>query len=302
MQAYHIPALLNETIEALNINPDGIYVDATMGAAGHSSRILQELNKGRLIAFDQDPDAIKNVLQDERFTFIPANFRFISNYLNYLEIEKVDGILADLGVSFHQFDAPDRGFSYRFNTELDMRMNPENPKSAYSVLNTYDFRSLSDMFYRFGELRNANKIALRIEEARKEKPIKKVNELLEILEGFAPKHKSNQFLSRVFQAIRIEVNDELNALEEFLLQSVDVLSTNGRLVIISYHSLEDKMVKNFLRSGNIDGIIEKDVFGQSKTPFSPIKTKALAPSDQERQDNKRARSAKLRIGVRNKDE
>lgn len=296
MTDYHIPALLHESIDGLNIQPKGTYVDVTFGGGGHSKEILSRLDDdGRLYAFDQDEEACENVLDDDRFVFVRSNFRYLSNFLQYYQVEKVDGILADLGVSSHHFDDEDRGFSYRFDSLLDMRMNRSSKLTAADVLNNYDEEQLSNLFYLYGELRMARKIASAIIVARQKKPITTVNEFLEIMDRFTYRDREKKVLAQAFQALRIEVNQELDALSEMLQQSVDCLATGGRLSVISYHSLEDRMVKNFFRSGNIEGEVEKDFYGNPLTNLKIINRKVIIPSEEEQRLNPRSRSAKLRI-------
>lgn len=296
MTDYHIPALLHESVDGLNIQPNGTYVDVTFGGGGHSKEILSRLGDGgRLYGFDQDKEAYRNVLDDKRFVFVRSNFRYLNNFLQYYEIEKVDGILADLGVSSHHFDDEERGFSFRFDSQLDMRMNRSAKQTAADVLNNYDEEQLSNLFYLYGELRMARKIASAIVFARQKKPIETVNEFLEIMDRFAYRDKEKKVLAQAFQALRIEVNQELDALSEMLQQSVEYLSVGGRLCVISYHSLEDRMVKNFFRSGNIEGKIEKDFYGNPLSNLKIINRKVIVPSDDEQRLNPRSRSAKLRI-------
>lgn len=294
---YHIPVLLQESIEALNINPSGVYVDVTFGGGGHSREILKHLDtSGRLIAFDRDEDALRNVPDDSRFILIRNNFRFLRNLLRYTGFLKVDGILADLGVSSHHFDEGERGFSFRFgNSDLDMRMNRNAKLTAKDVLNTYSLEALTSLFREYGEINNAYKLAKSIVSRRNVSELKQVSELSELCEVLAPKFDSKQYLAKVFQALRIEVNKEMDALKHFLEQTTKVLNPQGRLVVISYHSLEDRLVKNFMRSGNIEGRIEKDFFGKQLTPFEVISKKAVVPTEDEIRENGRARSAKLRI-------
>ena len=292
----HIPALLHESVDGLNIQPNGTYVDVTFGGGGHSKEILSRLGDGgRLYGFDQDKEAYRNVLDDKRFVFVRSNFRYLNNFLQYYEIEKVDGILADLGVSSHHFDDEERGFSFRFDSQLDMRMNRSAKQTAADVLNNYEEEQLSNLFYLYGELRMARKIASAIVFARQKKPIETVNEFLEIMDRFAYRDKEKKVLAQAFQALRIEVNQELDALSEMLQQSVEYLSVGGRLCVISYHSLEDRMVKNFFRSGNIEGKIEKDFYGNPLSNLKIINRKVIVPSDDEQRLNPRSRSAKLRI-------
>lgn len=296
---YHIPVLLNESVNALNIKPDGVYVDVTFGGGGHSRRIMECLGEnGRLYAFDQDEDAAKNVIDDSRFTFIQQNFRYMKNFVQLYCGGKVDGILADLGVSSYQFDTPEKGFSIRYNGRLDMRMNRNAAVDAASVVNTYDQASLASVLSRYGELRNAMAIADSITMAREVKPIETTDELKEAVARFLPKGSENKVLAQIFQALRIEVNEEIKVLEMFLSQCADVLNPGGRLVVLSYHSLEDRLVKNFMKTGNADGILEKDFFGNQLTPYKLISSKPIVPSDEEISLNNRARSAKLRVAER----
>lgn len=294
---YHNPVLLKESIDGLNIKPDGIYVDVTFGGGGHSKEILSRLNeKGKLFAFDQDEDAKRNIIDDERFTLIPQNFRFIKRYLRFYGVKKVDGVLADLGVSSHQFDEADRGFSTRFDADLDMRMNQAGELSAFQVVNFYDEEKLSNVLFQYGELRNARAIAKKIVETRSEKKIKTSFDLKEVLSEFVPKAIEHKILAQIFQAIRIEVNQEIEALKEFLLQIPEILNEDGRLSVISYHSLEDRLVKRFIRSGLFEGEPEKDFYGNISVPMKKV-GKMIVPSFQEIKENSRARSAKLRIAT-----
>ncbi|MDR2651772.1 MAG: 16S rRNA (cytosine(1402)-N(4))-methyltransferase RsmH [Prevotellaceae bacterium] len=294
-EMYHIPVLLNESIDALNINPAGIYVDVTFGGGGHSREILKRLTTGKLVAFDRDSDAEANKINDERFIFVRNNFRFLHNFLRYNKIDEVDGILADLGVSSHHFDDASRGFSFRYNTEIDMRMNKNSDFSALKLLNEYDESELRRIFHDYGELTNANQLARIIVEKRDETQIKTVNDFLSAIKPVTPKKDENKFLAKVFQSLRIEVNQEIDALEQMLVHSLKSLKNKGRLVVITYHSLEDRLVKNFMRSGNTDGKIEKDFYGNIDCPFKLITRKAIVPSDLEMGKNSRARSAKLRV-------
>lgn len=295
---YHNPVLLKESVDGLNIKPNGIYVDVTFGGGGHSREILSRLNeKGKLYAFDQDEDAQQNLINDFRFTLIPQNFRFIKRYLRFYGIKKVDGILADLGVSSHQFDEPQRGFSTRFDAELDMRMNKKDVLSAYQIINEYSEEQLSDILFQYGELRNAKAIAKKIVEARESNVIKTSFQLKEILSQFIPKSKEHKILAQIFQGIRIEVNQEIEVLKEFLLQVPELLNENGRLSVISYHSLEDRLVKRFIRDGLFEGQPEKDFFGNMSVPLKKF-GKLIVPSLKEIKENNRARSAKLRIAVK----
>ena len=293
---YHIPVLLNNCIEGLKIDPSGIYIDVTFGGGGHSIEILKNLDKkGRLLALDQDPEAAINAPIDDRFELIEGNFEFVKNFLRERGIKKVDGVLADLGVSSHQFNKAERGFSIRYDAPLDMRMSMQGQLTAKRIANRYGEDELKLMFRNFGELRNAPAVARKIVQARDEKSISTVFELKEAVSKSAPWGKENQFYARVFQAFRIEVNQELKVLESFLERMPDVIKTGGRLVVMSYHSLEDRMVKNFLKSGNTKGILEKDFYGNIIRPFKPITTKAIKPDEDEIKINSRARSARLRI-------
>jgi 16S rRNA (cytosine1402-N4)-methyltransferase len=297
MMEYHNPVLLKESIDGLHIKPDGVYVDVTFGGGGHSKEILSRLNEeGKLFAFDQDDDAKKNIIDDERFTLIPQNFRFIKRYLRFYGVKKVDGVLADLGVSSHQFDEADRGFSTRFDADLDMRMNQSDELSAFQVVNFYTEEKLADVLFQYGELRNARAIAKKIVETRTEKKIKTSFELKEVLSAFVPKSLEHKVLAQIFQAIRIEVNQEIEVLKEFLLQIPEVLNAEGRLSVISYHSLEDRLVKRFIRNGLFDGEPEKDFYGNIDVPMKKV-GKMIVPSFQEIKENNRARSAKLRIAT-----
>jgi len=293
---YHIPALLQESVDGLNIHPDGVYVDVTFGGGGHSKEILKRLGKnGRLLAFDQDEDAYQNHIPDPRFTFVKSNFRFLKNFLRYHRIDEVDGILADLGVSSHHFDDSDRGFSFRMPGDLDMRMNRLARKSAADILNEYSEERLSDIFFFYGELKSARKIAAAVASYRRSKKIDAVSDFLEIMKPFTFREKENKTLAQAFQALRIEVNDELKALEEMLMQGLQMLKPGGRFSIISYHSLEDRLVKNFFRAGNVEGVVAEDFFGNRKTPFELINRKVIVPTEEEQVNNPRSRSAKLRI-------
>lgn len=296
---YHIPALLNETIEGLNVKPGGVYVDVTFGGGGHSKAILSHLgNDGKLIAFDQDEDALQNLIDDKRFTFVKSNFRYLINFLKYHGIEKVDGILADLGVSFHHFDESERGFSFRFDGKLDMRMNTRSPLTAAKVVNVYDEQQLADVFYLYGELHNSRRIASVIVKARSIQPINTIEQFIEILKPFFPREREKKEMARVFQALRIEVNKEMQVLKELLFQSVEALNPGGRLVVLTYHSLEDRLVKNFIRSGNFEGKLEKDFYGNVQAPLKAVNNKVITASEEEVGLNPRSRSAKLRIAVK----
>ena len=292
---YHNPVLLKETVDGLNIKPDGVYVDVTFGGGGHSKEILSRLNQnGKLFAFDQDEDAWKNAINDDRFTLIEENFRFLKRFLRFNGIKKVDGILADLGVSSHQFDVPERGFSTRFDAELDMRMSKKNDLTAFKVVNEYDDANLRRIFYDYGELSNAPALAKTIIEARENHEIRNTEQLKNILARFLPNNKAHKILAQIYQAIRIEVNQEMEVLKEFLSESLAVLSPEGRLSVISYHSLEDRLVKRFMKNGLFEGEPEKDFFGNFEVPFKLI-GKMIVPSNEEIKINNRARSAKLRI-------
>ncbi|MHA7609060.1 16S rRNA (cytosine(1402)-N(4))-methyltransferase RsmH [Elizabethkingia meningoseptica] len=295
---YHNPVLLDESVSGLIINPDGIYVDCTFGGGGHSREILSRLSdKGRLFSFDQDPDALKNKLDDERFTLVNQNFRFLENSLLMYGVTQVDGVLADLGVSSHQFDEADRGFSIRTEGPLDMRMNTMQGLDARKVVNEYEEEQMADIFYLYGELREARKLARELVAARKKGEIKTTDDLKRVF-SYMPAHKSNKFFAQVFQAIRIEVNQELEVLKEMLEQSYRVLKPGGRLSVISYHSLEDRLVKRFLKNGMFEGEPERDIYGNYNKSFELLKTKAIVPTDEEIAENSRARSAKLRIGTK----
>jgi 16S rRNA (cytosine1402-N4)-methyltransferase len=292
---YHNPVLLKETVDGLNIKPDGVYVDVTFGGGGHSKEILSRLDlNGKLFAFDQDEDALKNALNDGRFVLIHENFRYIKRFLRFNGIKKVDGILADLGVSSHQFDVPERGFSTRFDAELDMRMSKKNELNAFKVVNEYDETNLRRIFSDYGELNNALAIAKVIIEAREMEVIKNTEQLKHILGRFLPNHKAHKILAQIYQAIRIEVNQEMDVLKEFLEQSLEILNPQGRLSVISYHSLEDRLVKRFMKNALFEGEPEKDFYGRFEVPFKLI-GKMIIPSNEEIKINNRARSAKLRI-------
>ena len=295
---YHLPVLLQECIDGLNIDPNGIYVDVTFGGGGHSTKILDKLDKGLLFAFDQDADALENDFQDDRFTLIHQNFRFLKNFLRLHGIKQVDGILADLGVSSHQFDTADRGFSTRFDGPIDGRMDQREDLTGSKILNTYEPSELTRIFRLYGELKNAYKIGLRIAEARKEKPFETIAQLKESLIKLSPKGKENRFFAQVFQALRIEVNQEMQALEEMLMQCTQVIKPGGRLVVLSYHSLEDRVAKNIIKTGNTEGILHKDFYGNIQKPWKAINRKPIVANTEEIEKNSRARSAKLRIAER----
>lgn len=296
--AYHIPVLLHESIDGMNLHPDSICVDVTFGGGGHSREILSRLrDKGHLYAFDQDEDAINNIEASSKFTFIRSNFRYLKNFIKYHNIDGVDAILADLGVSSHHFDAEDRGFSFRFeDSDLDMRMNRKGGKTAAQILNTYTEEKLADVFYLYGELKQSRRIASVIVKTRKEKPYKKTSDLLATLNSFVGRgEKEKKILAQAFQALRIEVNEEMEVLKEMLEQALDILKPGGRLSVITYHSLEDRIVKNFFKTGNFEGKVEKDFFGNFETPFKLINNKVITPSKDEEERNPRSRSAKLRV-------
>lgn len=292
---YHNPVLLQASVDGLNIKPDGIYVDVTFGGGGHSKEILKRLGPtGKLFAFDQDEDALANALPDERFTLINENFRFIKRFLRFYGVKSVDGILADLGVSSHQFDVPERGFSTRFDAELDMRMSQKNDLNAFRVVNEYDDANLRRVFLDYGELKNASALARTIIEAREYQPINTTDELKDILAKYLPEKVRNKVLAQIYQAIRIEVNQEMDVLKEFLQQSLEILNPGGRLSVISYHSLEDRLVKRYIKNGMFEGEPERDFFGNYSVPFKTI-GKLIVPDNAEIKINNRARSAKLRI-------
>jgi 16S rRNA (cytosine1402-N4)-methyltransferase len=292
--SYHDPVLLKESIDALNVKEDGIYVDATFGGGGHSKAILQKLGaKGHLFGFDQDEDVLPNVSENERFTFVHHNFKYLKRFLKLHGITKVDGVLADLGVSSYQLNQADRGFSFRFDADLDMRMNQQGDITAAEILNKYDSKELQNIFSLYGEVRNAKTLALAIETERKKKPIKTINDLLQIM-GPLIRGNRNRYLAQVFQALRIAVNDEIWALKIFLEEAKEVLKTGGTIVVISYHSLEDRLVKNFFKTGNFEGEVMKDFYGNIERPFKIITKKAMIPSAEEIKNNPRARSAKMR--------
>ena len=295
MTEYHNPVLLKETVDGLNIKPDGVYVDVTFGGGGHSREIMKRLGpNGKLFGFDQDEDAQANIIDDPRFVLIPENFRFIKRFLRFHGIKEVGGILADLGVSSHQFDVAERGFSTRFDAGLDMRMSRKNELDAFKVVNDYEEHDLKKMFFDYGELKNAAGLAASIVAARKTAPIKNTEQLKQVLSRFLPAHKSNKILAQIYQAIRIEVNQEMDVLKEFLEQSLEILKPGGRLSVISYHSLEDRLVKRYMRNGMFEGEPERDMFGNFSVPFKIIE-KLIVPTDEEIAVNNRARSAKLRV-------
>lgn len=292
---YHVPVLLEESVSGLNIDPDGVYLDLTFGGGGHSREILKRLKDGCLIGFDQDADALANVPDDDRFIFVNHNFRYLRNFLRYCGYDEADGILADLGVSSHEFDEAGRGFSFRFDAELDMRMNQRNRLKATDILNTYSEEDLMRIFRNYGEVDNAKRLVDLIVKTRAEKMITRSEEFLQVIAPCVPKQKEKKYLAQVYQALRIEVNGELEALEDMLQEAELALRPGGRLVVITYHSLEDRIVKNFLKSGNFEGKVEKDFYGHVKRNFELVNRKVIVPSEEEIERNPRARSAKLRI-------
>ena len=303
-ETYHIPVLLNESIDGLNIQPGGIYVDVTMGGGGHSHAILKRLDaNAHLYSFDQDADAEANLkqnhgddlLNDERFTFVRSNFRYLKNWMRYHGVEQIDGLLADLGVSSHHFDDESRGFSFRFESPLDMRMNKRSSKTAADIVNNYTEEALADIFYLYGELKNSRNIASLLVKARQEKKIETTGDFIAVGEPLFKREREKKDLAKLFQALRIEVNGEMSALKELLTSVVDILKPDGRLSVITYHSLEDRIVKNIMKAGNIEGKIEQDFFGRINTPFKLINNKVIVPTDEEQEQNPRSRSAKLRI-------
>lgn len=303
-ETYHIPVLLNESIDGLNIQPGGIYVDVTMGGGGHSHAILKRLDaNAHLYSFDQDADAEANLkqnhgddlLNDERFTFVRSNFRYLKNWMRYHGVEQIDGLLADLGVSSHHFDDESRGFSFRFESPLDMRMNKRSSKTAADIVNNYAEEALADIFYLYGELKNSRKIASLLVKARQEKKIETTGDFIAVVEPLFKREREKKDLAKLFQALRIEVNGEMSALKELLTSVVDILKPGGRLSVITYHSLEDRIVKNIMKAGNIEGKIEQDFFGRINTPFKLINNKVIVATDEEQEQNPRSRSAKLRI-------
>ena len=295
-ETYHVPVLLQESIDGLGIKPDGVYVDVTFGGGGHSREILSRLGKnGHLYSFDQDEDAEKNKFNDERFTFVRSNFRYLKNWMRYYGVDHIDGLLADLGVSSHHFDDETRGFSFRFDAPLDMRMNKRAGTTAADIINHYNEEQLSDIFYIYGELKNARKIASAIAKARVEKAIETTGDLMTITEKLFQREREKKELAKLFQALRIEVNHEMDALKEMLNGAREVLCQGGRLSVITYHSLEDRIVKNIIKAGNAEGKVKQDFFGRIEAPFKQVTNKVITPSDEEQQRNPRSRSAKLRI-------
>ena len=295
-QTYHVPVLLEESIDGLNLKKGGIYVDVTFGGGGHSKEILRRMDKScKLYSFDQDEDAERNIVHDKRFTFVRSNFRYLKNFLKYYGVEEVDGILADLGVSSHHFDDSERGFSFRFDGKLDMRMNKRAGMTAADILNNYDEEKLADIFYLYGELKNSRKLASVIVKRRSVKPFDTIGDFLETVKPLYGKEREKKEMAKVFQALRIEVNQEMEALKEMLYSATEMLKPGGRLSVITYHSLEDRMVKNIMKTGNIEGKMEQDFFGNVKTPYKTINNKVIVPDDNEIETNPRSRSAKLRI-------
>ena len=295
-QTYHVPVLLQESIDGMNLQPGGIYVDVTFGGGGHSKEILRQGDSTiRLFSFDQDQDAERNIVNDERFTFVRSNFRYLYNFLRYHDIEGVDAVLADLGVSSHHFDDSERGFSFRFDGKLDMRMNKRAGITAADVVNTYEEERLADIFYLYGELKNSRKLASAIVKARSNKQIVTIGDFLDIVKPMFGREREKKELAKVFQALRIEVNQEMEALKEMLYAATEALKPGGRLVVITYHSLEDRMVKNIMKTGNVEGRTEQDFFGRTQSPLRPVNNKVITPEEEELKRNPRSRSAKLRI-------
>ena len=293
---YHIPALLEECLEGLNISPNGTYVDVTFGGGGHSRGIIENLGEeGRLFSFDQDSDAEKNIIDDKRFTFVKSNFRFLKNFMQYHNVDEVDGIIADLGVSFHHFDEADRGFSFRFDGKLDMRMNRRGGKSASEIINRYPEDKIADILYYYGEMRNARRIASAIVKRRENKSIETTSDFLFVIKDLVNPKQEKKELAQIFQALRIEVNDEMASLKTMLMQSAKILKPGGRMVVLTYHSLEDRIVKDFFKFGNFEGKAEKDFFGRVIAPLKQVNNKVIIPSEEEIERNPRSRSAKLRI-------
>jgi 16S rRNA (cytosine1402-N4)-methyltransferase len=301
--SYHIPALLMPTVDGLDLQPDGHYVDVTFGGGGHSREILNRLSAdGRLYGFDQDEDTERNIVDDQRFTFVRSNFRYLQNWMRYYGEEHIDGLLADLGVSSHHFDDSERGFSFRFDGALDMRMNTLASKTAADVVNGYEEEALSDVLYLYGELRNSRRIAAAIVKRRAEKPITTIEDLRGVLEPFFPREREKKEMARAFQALRIEVNEEMDALREMLTAATRLLRPGGRLAVLTYHSLEDRIVKNFIRSGNAEGHSEKDFYGNTHSPYKAVNNRVIVPDEEEIARNPRSRSAKLRIAERTDEE
>ena len=300
---YHVPVLLKESVEGMNIQPNGVYVDVTFGGGGHSREILSRLgNEGRLLGFDQDEDAERNIVDDSRFTFVRSNFRYLRNFLRYYKIARVDAILADLGVSSHHFDDSERGFSFRFDGALDMRMNKRAGVTAADVINTYDEERLANLFYLYGELKNSRKLAAALVKARNGRPLRTIGDFTEVVKPFFAREREKKELAKAFQALRIEVNQEMEALKEMLYAATEALAPGGRLVVITYHSQEDRMVKNVMKTGNIEGKAETDFFGNARAPFRLINNKVIVPDKEEVERNPRSRSAKLRVAEKKEKE
>ncbi len=295
-EAYHIPVLLEASIDGLNLRKGGVYVDATFGGGGHSREILARLDStGRLFGFDQDADAAQNTMEDERFTFVRTNFRYLKNWMRYYETAQIDGLLADLGVSSHHFDDEQRGFSFRFDAPLDMRMNANGPTTAADIVNRYDEAALADVFYLYGEMRNSRPIAAALVKARTLKPITTTRDFIAAVEPFFKREREKKEMAKLFQALRIEVNSEMEALKEMLAAAIEMLKPGGRLAVITYHSLEDRIVKNIIKTGNAAGKVEQDFYGRTETPLKAVNAKVIVPDTEEQQRNPRSRSAKLRI-------
>ena len=296
IDTYHIPVLLDESINGLNLHPDGVYIDVTFGGGGHSREILRRLPQGsRLFSFDQDADAERNIVDDDRFTFVRSNFRYLKNWMRYYEIDHIDGLLADLGVSSHHFDDESRGFSFRFDAPLDMRMNKRADKTAADIVAEYDEEALADIFYLYGELKNSRRIASALVKARQQHAIATTQDFLHVVEPFFKREREKKDMARLFQALRIEVNHEMEALKEMLAAATQLLAPGGRLSVITYHSLEDRIVKNVMKTGNAEGKMIQDFYGRIETPYRLVNNKVIVPTDEEQQRNPRSRSAKLRI-------
>ena len=296
IDTYHVPVLLDESINGLNLHPDGVYIDVTFGGGGHSREILRRLPQGsRLFSFDQDADAERNIVDDDRFTFVRSNFRYLKNWMRYYEIDHIDGLLADLGVSSHHFDDESRGFSFRFDAPLDMRMNKRADKTAADIVAEYDEEALADIFYLYGELKNSRRIASALVKARQQHAIATTQDFLHVVEPFFKREREKKDMARLFQALRIEVNHEMEALKEMLAAATQLLAPGGRLSVITYHSLEDRIVKNVMKTGNAEGKMIQDFYGRIETPYRLVNNKVVVPTDEEQQRNPRSRSAKLRI-------
>ena len=296
IDTYHVPVLLDESINGLNLHPDGVYIDVTFGGGGHSREILRRLPQGsRLFSFDQDADAERNIVDDDRFTFVRSNFRYLKNWMRYYEIDHIDGLLADLGVSSHHFDDESRGFSFRFDAPLDMRMNKRADKTAADIVAEYDEEALADIFYLYGELKNSRRIASALVKARQQHAIATTQDFLHVVEPFFKREREKKDMARLFQALRIEVNHEMEALKEMLAAATQLLAPSGRLSVITYHSLEDRIVKNVMKTGNAEGKMIQDFYGRIETPYRLVNNKVVVPTDEEQQRNPRSRSAKLRI-------